>query len=89
MDVLGVAVESWHWIVAGLVVPVVLALVRMWWHVENQQTKEIDNLRKSNHEDHTNIRKELSDTKQMLIDQHMTVRDKIEDVWKHLKNGHS
>jgi len=60
----------------------------MWWHVEQQQNKEIGSLRKCNHDDHQKIRKELSDTKQMLIDQHMTVRDKIEDIWKHLKNGH-
>ena len=81
--------EMWQWIIMGVAGPVVLGLARIWWHVENQQTKEIDALRKTNHNDHTQIRKELSDTKQMLIDQHMTVRDKIEDVWKHLKNGHS
>ena len=64
-----------------------LALARIWWHVEQQQTKEIDSLRKTNHEDHRQMRREMSDTKQMLIDQHLTVRDKIEDIWKHLKNG--
>jgi hypothetical protein len=81
-------IELWQWIVMGVAGPILVAMLRIWWHVEQQQTKEIDSLRKSNQDDHMKMRREMADTKQMLIDQHLTVRDKIEDVWKHLKNGH-
>jgi len=78
--------DLWNWL-GVILLPIALFMVRFWWNVESKQNTEISQLKQSNHADHAHIRKELADTKQTLTDQHLVLRDKIEDIWKHVSKN--
>lgn len=71
------------WILGGLGTFAVL-LFGYWWKVEERQDKKIDALGVKNDLAHRRLHTKIDATQAELTRQHMQLRDKIEDIWKHV-----
>jgi hypothetical protein len=63
-------IHMWY---LGLLVPIILAFIGIWWKVESRQDRAICALRKENKTDHGNLHDKIDET-----------RDMVTDLWKHL-----
>ena len=61
-----------QWVVGALVAAGV-AFVGIWQHNDKKREHKIDELRRNNDDDHRQIHHKIDN-----------VRDKVEDIWKHL-----
>lgn len=77
------SIETWM-VFAGVGIPLLVAAISVWWKVESGQNTEISALQKCNHEDHTEIRKEIAGSVETFTEQNNHLRDKIQEIWEHL-----
>ena len=64
--------EDIRWILGSLG-GIAAAMLGIWWRVESRQDKKIDDLSETNGKDHEILHKKID-----------KLRDKVEDIWKHL-----
>jgi hypothetical protein len=64
--------EDVKWIL-GVIGAVAGIFLMIWWRVESKQDSKIDELKRDNGQEHQTLHKKVD-----------KVRDKVEDIWKHL-----
>lgn len=73
--------ESWVQWVIGIVVIILLAMIsgfiRWWYCIESRQDEKLDKLDEENSKAHGEMHRKMDE-------QHSKIRDKLEDIWKHL-----
>jgi len=72
--------EDFLHLLVGIGVPVALFAFGAWLRAENRNKREFQELARTNAKEHQAIRKDMTD-------QHHAIRDKIETIWQHMKNG--
>jgi hypothetical protein len=77
-------IETWMWVVGGVVIPIVLGATGFWWRVESDQNRKLEKLRECNGKDHREIRNELSGLKEESHERHVELLDKVTEVWQHM-----
>jgi type VI protein secretion system component VasK len=65
-----------EWVIYGGV-PLLLFFVGLWWRIDARREKAVKEWKSQNEEQHEAIR-------QSMDDKHQSIRDKIEEIWKHL-----
>ena len=75
--------ESIRWIL-GATLGLAGVMFSLWWKVESRQDRKIDLSNEKNVEAHAGLYKKIDATEAALTAQHMALRDKIEDIWKHV-----
>lgn len=78
-------IELLRWAL-GVAATTMLGMIGIWWKVESGQNKRIDEGFKQNVESHEKLQKKIEETKDELTQQHLQIRDKIEDVWKYISS---
>ena len=74
---------EWQWI-AAIGVPLLIGGITMWWKVEAGQDKKLDRLHDENHKAHLLLHQKIDKAEEVRDDQHLSLRDKIEEIWKHV-----
>ena len=64
--------ELIYWILGG-VGAIAAVFVGIWWKVESKQDRQVRHLQEANSHDHDQLHGKID-----------KVRDKVEDIWKHL-----
>ncbi len=64
--------------VLGMLGTLFTFLFGIWWKVENRQDKKIDNMSEQNGKEHREIH-------QKIDGQHHAIRDRLDNIWKHMR----
>ena len=67
------------WVLAGLGACLSLA-VGVWWRVESRQDRKIDGLSQINGKEHRDLHDKIDAN-------HHSIRDKLDNIWKHISKG--
>jgi hypothetical protein len=65
--------------VGKIAIPVLLFVLGMLYRIESKRSEDIEKYHAENMKEHQDIRKEITD-------QHAVLRDKIEQIWQHMKS---
>ena len=71
--------DGFHWvtIVITVAVPIIGGLLTLWWKIESRQDRKIESLQVTNGKEH----KDLNDK---IDSNHHAIRDRLDNLWKHL-----
>ena len=70
---------DWPTIVIAFVVPLIGGLAALWWKVESRQDKKIDTIQHTNGKEHKDLHDKIDSN-------HHAIRDRLDNIWKHLSN---
>jgi hypothetical protein len=76
-------IELLRWALA-VASTLMVGMIGAWWRVESGQNKKIDDGFEHNEYSHDKLFRKIDETKDDLTDQHLVLRDKIEEIWKYI-----
>jgi hypothetical protein len=72
---------GFHWatIITAILVPIIGGLIAVWWKVESRQDKKIETLQQTNGKEHKDLHDKIESN-------HHAIRDRLDNIWKHLSD---